>query len=287
MPAIAFATTHKVLDLTSDDHSAVNVLAQHGVVVRPAVWNDARVDWQMFDAVVVRSCWDYHLQPQAFRQWIDDLTRMNVPLWNQPQTLRWNMDKTYLRDLAQRGIVVPPTVWIERGSSVNLITLLQEQRWERAVIKPTISATAHHTFITTPEHATTNNAHAAYVLQQSGLIVQEFVPEVVAGGEWSLMFFAKRYSHAVLKHPNDGDFRVQSDFGGTAEAAQPAPYLIEQAQRIVNSVAEPLLYARVDGVDRDGTFVLMELELIEPFLFLSTAPHAAAHFASAMLEHLI
>jgi len=287
MPTLAFATAHKEANLTSDDYLAVNVLAQRGVVVHPAVWNDPQVDWQIFDAVVVRSCWDYHLQPQAFRQWIDDVTRMDVPLWNQPQTLRWNMDKTYLRDLAQRGIVVPSTVWIEPGSSVNLVTLLQEQRWERAVIKPTISATAHHTFITTPEHATTDNAQAAHVLQQSGLIVQEFVPEVVAGGEWSLMFFAKRYSHAVLKRPRDGDFRVQSDFGGTTEAAQPAPHLREQAQRIVNSVAEPLLYARVDGIDRDGMFVLMELELIEPFLFLSTAPRAAAHLASAMLKHLI
>lgn len=287
MPTIAFATAHKVSDLTSDDRLAASVLAQRGVTVRPAVWNDPEIDWQMFDAVVVRSCWDYHLQPHAFAQWIEDVERVGIPLWNQPQTLRWNIDKTYLRDLAQRGILTPPSVWIERSSSVDLVKLLHEHQWESAVIKPTISATAHRTFITTPQRATTDNAQATDVLQQSGLIVQQFVPEVLTEGEWSLMFFAKRYSHAVLKRPKRGDFRVQSDFGGTTEAAQPAPHLIEQAQRIVNSVAEPLLYARVDGVDRDGTFMLMELELIEPFLFLSTAPRAATHFADAILEQLI
>lgn len=282
MPLLAFATAHTIPDLTADDQLAVQALAQHDIQVLPAVWNDPAVDWHAFDAVVVRSCWDYHLQHRAFATWIDTVEQAGVPCWNLPATLRWNMEKTYLQQLSEHGIVVPFTIWAARGDSIDLPTVLAQHELSRAVVKPTISATAFQTFTTTPASAATDNAAAAAILQQSGLMVQRFVSHVTSAGEWSLMFFNKQYSHAVIKRPKAGDFRVQSDFGGTSEAAQPPAALITQAQHVVDTVAAPLLYARVDGVDVDGTFVLMELELIEPFLFLSKAPHAAARFAAAV-----
>jgi glutathione synthase/RimK-type ligase-like ATP-grasp enzyme len=286
MRTIAFVTASKIPNLTADERLVVDVLKQRGVEVHAAVWNDPNLDWRAFDCAVVRSCWDYHHRPQAFARWLTLMEQQDVPLWNRPHTLRWNMDKTYLRQLGEQGIPIAPTVWIERGSTVDLEAVLAEQRWTHAVVKPTVSATAFHTWVTAPERARADNALTAEVLERSGLMVQQFVREVTTNGEWSLIFFSKQYSHAVLKRPKQHDFRVQGAFGGTAEAAQPALHLIQQAQRIVNTMVDPLLYARVDGVDVDGTFMLMELELIEPFLFLGTAPFSVQRFADVIMDTL-
>jgi glutathione synthase/RimK-type ligase-like ATP-grasp enzyme len=282
MPTIAFVTARSVPNLTSDDRRVADLLAQQGIRAYAVVWNDPAIEWHMFDCVVVRSCWDYHHQPQAFAAWIAAMEQQGIPVWNQPATLRWNMDKTYLRQLAEQGIAIAPTVWVEHSATIDLAAVLAEQAWTRAVVKPTVSATAFQTWVTSPERAQADTVAARSMLQRSGLMVQQFVREVTTEGEWSLIFFGKQYSHAVLKQPKHGDFRVQADFGGTMAAAQPAPYLIEQAQQIVDTVAEPLLYARVDGVDVGGTWMLMELELIEPFLFLSAAPRAAERFAETL-----
>src|SRR5262249_51692359 len=158
-------------------------------------------------------------------------------------------------------------------------SVLEKQGWQKAVVKPRISATSFRTWVTSPEHAGNQQSAFDELLAASGAVVQRFVDEVQTRGEWSLMFFGGKYSHAVLKQPKAGDFRVQEEYGGSAELASPRMSLIEQAGRITDLFDDKLLYARVDGVEIDGRFCLMELELIEPLLFLSCDSLAPQRFA--------
>lgn len=286
MASVAFVTYRALPQLTSDDQAVCAYLQRDGVTTCAVAWDAPDDDWSAYDAIVVRSCWDYHLQPGAFSAWLAAMERRQRPLWNPAPLLRWNLHKNYLRDLHAQGVPVPPTCWLECGSHAELETLLAEHDWERAVVKPAISATAYGTWRTTRAQAHRRQARFAAQLQQTDLLVQQFSDPVVTDGEWSLMFFHKRYSHAVLKRAKSGDFRVQDDFGGTVERASPDPEVIEQAERIISRIAGPLLYARVDGVTQDGQFVLMELELIEPYLFLGSDPRAADRFADAIRSAL-
>lgn len=283
MTTIAFATYDQTPSLTDDDRPAADALAARGADVRAAVWDDPAVDWRDFDAVVVRSCWDYHLRPREFLAWVAGVEAAGVPLWNPPDVVRWNFEKTYLRDLERRGVPVVPTAWVERGANLDLRAILEREGWARAVVKPTVSLSAHETWVTSVERAREDEPAARRTLARGGVMVQPFVEEVVSGGEWSLVFFAGEYSHAVLKRPANGDFRTQSDFGGSKTVAEPPAHVLGAARRAVAAVDAPLLYARVDGVEVGGQLLLMELELIDPELYFSKVPEAAARFAGALL----
>lgn len=286
MTTIAFATYREQPNLTASDQLVLPYLHKHQFQTTSVIWDDPRVQWHNYRAVILRSCWDYHLYPRAFADWLTHLEKHQNTVFNPVPLLRWNMHKTYLRDLAKQHVPIPPTQWLERGSVVELAHLLHENDWQEAVVKPSISATAYQTWRVSRTTATEQQSRLDAMLQQADILVQKFVPEVVSAGEWSLIFFNQQYSHAVLKQARHGDFRVQDDFGGIEIVREPPLSLRIQAQHIVSLLPEPLLFARVDGVDVDGKFVLMELELIEPALFLSLHADAPQRFAHAILEHL-
>src|ERR1043166_1801673 len=139
---IAFATRRSLSGLTDDDRLALDYLNARGFRAESKVWDDASVDWKKFDCVIIRSCWDYHLRPIEFLCWISRLECERVLLWNSPSVIRWNLDKSYLRDLEQKGITIAPTAWIEKSGKVNLSDVLETHNWAKSVVKPTISATA-------------------------------------------------------------------------------------------------------------------------------------------------
>jgi glutathione synthase/RimK-type ligase-like ATP-grasp enzyme len=277
---IALATCDKHPYLTEDDRALIAHLASRGISAEPAIWTDDSLSWDSFDAVIVRSCWDYHLKPEQFLEWIASLT--GVRLCNPPDLLRWNADKIYLRDLEQRGVAVVPTLWPEER--VSLGEEMKRVGWRKAVVKPRISATAHRTQLISAA-----DAHLAQPLLEElqrgpGAMVQMFVEEISTCGEWSMIFFHCEFSHAVIKKPKAGDFRVQNDFGGTSECAEPPAAVLEAAAKAVQAAGEVPLYARVDGVESGGRFLLMELELIEPMLFLKSEAGAAERFAEAIAK---
>jgi glutathione synthase/RimK-type ligase-like ATP-grasp enzyme len=286
MKQVAFATYQGLPNLTQEDRMVCEALLSHGVLVQPAVWDDPEVRWEAFDAVIVRSTWDYHLRCEAFRAWIDRVEASGVPLWNPAPLLRWNLEKSYLRTLEERGVPIIPTIWLSPGESADLPALLDRHGWEQAVVKPSISASAFGTWRTSRETAAADQERLAALLDRGGALIQPFLPEICQAGEWSFIFLGGSFSHAVRKRPRPGDFRVQSDFGGTAAAELPPPFLLEVAERVVAAVEQPWLYARVDGVEVGGKFLLMELEMTEPALFLSTSPHAVARFAQAIKAKL-
>lgn len=286
MKRAAFVTCSTKPGFAEDDLPAARLLESAGVAVSAIAWDSDFRDWRQFDAVVLRSTWNYHLHPDKFLRWLGVLQDQKVNLLNPASVVRWNLHKNYLLELSHKGIDLPPTAWLPKKSRVNLSDLLQQKRWDRAVVKPAISATAHRTILTSAAEASSHQQNLDSLLEEGDVLVQQFIAEVQTQGEWSLLFFNKKFSHAVLKKPKVEDFRVQDNYGGTAEALVPPGIAIRQSEKILGLVREPLLYARVDGIMCEGRFLLMELELIEPVLFLGLERNATGVFAKAILDAL-
>ena len=279
---IAFATFDQMPDLSPDDQLLLPELKRLRVVAEPAVWSDDTIDWSKFSAVVIRSCWDYHHRHEAFLNWLSKLEELGITVWNQPSLIRWNLDKIYLQDLHAKGFKITPTIWPESNRDTDVSSLLRSRHWKRAVVKPRISASGNRTVLIGPEIGATDSALVERVLQTAAGMIQEYLEAVRTEGEWSLIFFDKRFSHAVLKRPKSGEFRVQLEHGAVIDVALPPPAYIDVGQSLVDSIDGPLLFARVDGVAVNGEFTLMELELIKPYLFLSTDRSATRNFVEAI-----
>lgn len=291
MTQIALITETERPELSESDRLLVAPLQQLGITAVPVPWDAADAHWHKYAALILRSCWLYHRQAERFREWIEWLQQQNISLWNPAPVVLWNMDKQYLRDLSERDVAVPPTVWLEKGETAELPLILQQQQWQQAVIKPRISASAYNIWAASLADSPQQQLRFQTMLNEHGVMVQQFVPEI-ANGEWSLVFFAGEYSHAALKTPAANNILVQQRFGGSTQAAVPSTKLVEQARfalqqamKITQTAVSPL-YARVDGVEVNGRFVLMELELIEPGLFLMLHTPAPELFATA-IHHFI
>jgi glutathione synthase/RimK-type ligase-like ATP-grasp enzyme len=291
MTPIALVTYQAQPELSASDALLSAPLRACGLEPHALPWNQPAVDWRQFACVVLRSNWDYQHHPDTFRAWLQRLQCERVNLWNPPEVVAWNMDKVYLRDLQAQGIVIVPTIWLDNGQSANLATLLREQGWERAVVKPRIGASAREIWTTSSAEAEAHQQQFTAGLMEKSWLVQPLIPQI-AEGEWSLIFFRGEFSYAVLKKPAPNHIFVQARLGGHWGPAEPPAHLITaaaQALRVATHITgaetknkAPLLYARVDGVVIDDVFHLMELEINEPGLMLDAAPHSAAHFAEAI-----
>ncbi len=285
-PRLAIATATHYPALGADDAAAVVALERLGVPSTICVWNDPQVDWTQFDAVLIRTIWDYFKHYTAFRHWLDRLDQLGVATINDSALLRWNSDKHYLLELAQHGVEIIPT---QVASTRALPALLATMTAQQVVVKPTISGGAWLTLQGTVGDAVFDEAVAQLPVGHD-FLVQPFVAEIVSDGEWSLLYFGGDFSHAVIKRPASGDYRVQGEFGGRAEPLQPSTTILAAAELALAAVTgighRDHAYVRVDGVLRGGRFLIMELEMIEPFLHLDAHPQAAERFATQVAGRL-
>jgi len=281
--SIAFATCLTFPELAKDDIPLAAALSAAGHHVSAAAWDDITIDWSRYDAVIIRSTWNYHMHPEAFLAWLRRLESYQLQVANPVDILEWNMDKQYLAGLRQLDIPIPSTLFLEDDNPPNLDSIFQSTGWQRAVIKPCISATAYNTWITRPGTTTKDTEKLSHLLKTGRYMIQAFMEEVETDGEYSLIFFGQQYSHAVKKTAKKGDFRVQEQYGGHSRPTRPGPSIIRQATAILDKAvpftsSPRLLYARVDGVIHKGVFTLMELELVEPSLFINNNPLAIQQF---------
>ena len=279
---VAFVTYRDLPDLNADDRLAASAVEELGLPVDALCWDDPGVDWLAYAAVVLRTTWDYHHRFAEFHAWIDRLEALGARLWNPPAVLRWNTDKRYLARAWDPQLSPPPTAILDRGSALDLRTVLDAHGWDEAVIKPAISADGYSTERTSRLRAASDQAALDAMLARGDVVVQQLVPEIRTGGETSLMFFGGVFSHAVSKRPKAGEFRVQERLGGMIARTDPPPPLIERARELLDAVAPGCLYARVDAVAAADRFVLMEVELVEPSLYLGHDPSSPAAFARAI-----
>ena len=251
---LALATCDWLPELDPDDAPLRSALGDRA---EPAIWSDPEVDWAAYDAVLIRSVWDYFTRHEEFLAWLD---RVPVPMWNSADTLRWNSEKTYLRELEAVGILTIPTAW--EG----------EVPWDDAIVKPTVAGGS----------LGLRRAERGEPIEP-GFIAQPFLPDIVSAGELSIVFFDGEFSHAIRKTPAEGDIRVQPEHGGHVAAAQPTAAEMDIAERVLAAAGRDLLYARVDLV---GDGLLIELEAIEPRFFFEYAPGAEKRLVAALLSRV-
>lgn len=283
---VALATYASAPHLAPDDQLLLPALASLGISGEAVIWSDDSALWTEFDAVVIRSCWNYHLHFADFLAWLEHLETVGVMILNSPSLIRWNADKRYLLDLARRGVATIPTMIVPRGRASDVESFAIAEGWTRFVLKPTVSASGYETYaLSTPIDDAAYDA-IARVAAIGDALLQPFVDEVWRHGEYSFTFIDGEFSHATLKRAASGEFRVQTEHGGSVEPVNAPRLLIEQATHVLQALPETPLYARVDGIARGSAFLLMELELIEPNLFLGASSGAAERLAAAIARRL-
>ena len=245
------------------------------------IWNDPSVDWTSFDCLIFRTVWDYFEYPKEFAEWLERIEHLNIRTLNPLSIIKRNQHKFYLKDLQNQGVDIIPTVFIPKNTGLDL-SFLKEKNWEKAVIKPAISAGSYMMTLFSQSEITAIEKEYTPIALERDLLIQPFMPEIQEMGEISILFFQGKYSHAVLKKPKGEDFRVQSQFGGQYQAYFPNDSVKKTAENIIKTFGGDLLYARVDGILKERQFLLMELELIEPDLYFDYAPDAKKHYLKAL-----
>jgi hypothetical protein len=279
---IAFMTLHDPAGFVIDDDHVVLPLARRGFKVESIPWDRPGVDWRQYALVVIRSTWDYQHHAEKFLVVLEGIERAGVRLENGSDIVRWNMRKTYLLDLASRGIETVPTFWREGLEPGELAPLFAELRSAAGVIKPVMSGNAEGAWRLDAQLVRDRAAEIEAYYAGRPLMMQPFEADITAEGEYSLMFAGGKYSHSILKVPKAGDFRVQEEHGSEIRPVTPEPALLEAGNAAIAAVGRKLLYARADFVRSGEVFRLMELELVEPSLYLRTEPGAPERFAEAV-----
>ena len=287
--AIASYVSVGAYDANTVDEDALlsNLLTEMGIAHRIVAWSDPEVDWSEFTQVLIKSTWDYFDYYPEFLVWLDRLEAQGIPVLNEVATLRWNSSKNYLFEIESNGFPCVAGKLLPKGSLTTLDQLFEGVTAEQLVVKPLVSGGAKNTLKISRTDEPAVLEKVLQWVQEEDFLVQPYIKEIVAVGEYSLIFFNAAFSHAVLKTPAPADFRVQHYYGGTIQEITPDASLMAAAQALVDRYAKNTLYARVDGVLIDGVFHLMELELIEPYLFLGLSDKAIPNYKAALKQRLL
>jgi glutathione synthase/RimK-type ligase-like ATP-grasp enzyme len=281
---LEFVTYSGEPEIAVDDLPLAYELERRGVVVSFCPWDLAEMRSGSARNVLIRSAWNYDNAPKAFLQWLIDEEERGARVVNSSKIVRWNIHKNYLFEARDRGATLPRTRRFVPGTADPRTLAAEFSSHDRVVLKPCISLSAHHTYLIRTEEI--SSALRDLPNPQREYLLQEYMPEIEAG-ELSFVFFAAQFSHCVRKTPKQGDFRVQGDFGATREIHVPTPEQIQGASRLLSLAPEVPAYARVDVVMRGSTMVLMEIELIDPMLFLGWESQAASRLADVLLRHFL
>lgn len=267
-------------------------LSELGWCVDTVSWRKKDVDWSQYKMVVIRTPWDYQDAPEAFLSVLQEIEQSSAVLENSLEIVRWNIDKIYLQQLAEHGVMLIPTIWCERinkrtFSSEQISGLFDQLNSSQIVYKPRISANADNTFWLTQHTKDWPIDDLNQAFAQRDFMVQPFVPAVIEEGEYSLFYFNGKYSHAILKTPKDKDFRVQEEHGGRLQSIEPNEQLLKAATKCMQAISkvhQMPLYARLDLVMFEGEYALMEAELIEPSLYFNMDEASPKLFAEEMVK---
>ena len=283
----AYLTMRDPGDFVTDYDLSFNAMADLGWQVDTVDWRDTSITWDDYDAVYICTPWDYPQHTARFIEVLETIDRSSARLVNDLSLVRWSLAKTYLRDLEARGAAIVPSLWFDDIDATDFAGWFTALGTETLVIKPTVGANALDTYVVTNPISAEIQSHLLDAFAGRPFFVQPFVANIQSEGEFSLFFFGGEFSHAILKLPKAGDFRVQEEHGADILPVAPPRALIDAAEQVLALVEPPPVYVRADFVRGDNDqFWLMELELIEPSLYLRTDADAAARFAVAFDAHL-
>jgi glutathione synthase/RimK-type ligase-like ATP-grasp enzyme len=269
-------------DFVTDYHLSIDAMTETGWDVACVSWRNPARDWNQYDAVYICTPWDYPDDPALFLTTLEAIEASSAQLINPISLVHWSLAKTYLRDLAERGGAVVPSLWIDQFEAGQVAGWFEQFDTERVVIKPEVGTNSAHQFVLRNPVSGDQLTVLEQVYRNRPFFVQPFISNVQSEGEYSLFFFSGEYSHAILKTPEQDDFRSQEEHGADIKSVTASSRQIEAAEQLLALVEPQPTYVRVDLVrGDDGNFLLMELELIEPSLYLRTDPESAGRFARA------
>ncbi|MFN0275063.1 MAG: RimK family alpha-L-glutamate ligase [Chitinophagales bacterium] len=247
-------------------------------------WDDRNFNWEEAKYIVLRTPWDYFHRFDEFFSWLETTSQVSEFI-NPLETIKWNIDKHYILDLASKNIPIVPTIIIEPGTATTLAQEFEKAGYKEIIIKPAISGTARHTYRITETSIEIHEKIFRELVLKESMLIQPFLESILTKGEITLVVLGGRFSHAVLKKAKQGDFRVQDDFGGTVHYYDASKTEIELAEQIMQSVSPLPLYGRVDLVwDENDDLVVSELELIEPELWMRFKPSSAKVLAEKIYQ---
>ncbi len=282
-PHIVLATAADDPGITESDRLYADALERHGCRVTGAPWDGPRDGFASADAVILRSTWGYYRALDAFRAWTEQVAA-TTRLFNPIELVRWNLRKDYVGKLEASGVRVPKS-FVVACDAAAVEKVFADIGWERAVVKPASGASGYSVELLQRATLGAQVAGLSDEARAAGVVVQEFLPEI-ADGELSLVYFDGAFSHAIRKRPPPGEFRSNSRYGPTRTAETPPPEIKQQGAACLATLPARPLYARVDGVVRDGVLIVIEVEVLEPALFMEFDPPSAERFAEATLRHL-
>lgn len=269
MPLL-FLTSSEMPNLLPYDQEVIVKLKAHQVTVDIMDWEKVKEanpeKLRQYKAVVIRTIWNYYKKSLTFIEFLDFCEANQIPLLNPVDIVRWNMDKRYLQELQADGIELIPTEFVFNNDK-SIFQKARERGWQKMVLKPMISGGSYHTFVITDQEENRFNELIKEFYQNRPYLLQEFVPEIEKG-EISTLSFYNEFSYSITKVPKAGDYRVQFNYGGEYHVSPVDPQIQAIAQKLQTRFAHRTLYQRVDGVWKNGQFLLMEVELIEPDLYL-------------------
>lgn len=284
MKKVAYLIMHDTGDFVTDFHLSFEPMAKLGWQVETVAWRGV-ADWDEFDAVYICAPWDYPDHLPQFLKVLEDIESSRALLVNELSLVRWTLEKTYLRDIERRGGDIVPSTWYEGFEAADTSEFFADHKTDKVVIKPMVGANAMDTYVLLDPVSDEFQQTLRETFAGRAFFVQPFIDNIQAEGEYSLFFFSGDYSHAILKAPTPGDFRVQEEYGAEIKSVRPPPALLHTAEELFATIAPLPTYGRGDWVrGDDGRYLLMELELIEPSLYLRTDRGAAMRFAHAFDE---
>ena len=268
------------------DHLLDQPLKALGWLTHMVSWRDTLVNWDDYQVVIIRTPWDYQQDAALFLQVLARIEASDAVLENSADIVRWNIDKSYLKQLEDKGVAIVPTLWPDNFDYQQVLTAFSHFSCEKIVLKPCISANADDTFLLTRSELADKQVLLANTFANKAFMMQPFISNICNEGEYSCFYFDGNYSHTILKTPKDQDFRVQEEHGGRLSSILAEDELIKQAEITLTAIDEMPLYARVDFVRHQQQFLLMEAELIEPSLYFNMDEKSAERFAHAFVGRM-
>lgn len=281
---VAFLSTDNLEAFFVYDELLIPHFQNKGWAVDTVSWHKSDVRWDDYDAVIVRSTWDYQSHPDAFDACLARIGKANTVLENPLSLMQWNLRKTYLKSLSEQGIATIPTTWLHTWDAGKVYAQFDYFQTDQLIVKPVLSANADDTFRLNATQLMQQQAHLEALFENRELMVQPFIENILDEGEYSLFYFDGELSHTILKRPAQGDFRVQEEHGGSLALAEPDAAARQLSDATLAAMPDDALYARIDLVRHEGTYRVIELELIEPSLYFQLDEGSAARFVDAFLD---
>jgi glutathione synthase/RimK-type ligase-like ATP-grasp enzyme len=270
-----------------EDKLLSEILTELGISHEIQAWSNPEVDWSVFSHLLIKSTWDYFDFYPEFLDWLVRMKILGVQVLNDLEIIRWNSNKEYLLEIESLGYPTIAGFILEKGSKPDLKKIQEKVNSEIMVVKPLVSGGAKNTLKISVSEWPKLEEKVISLLKDEPYLIQPYIKEIAEVGEYSLIFFNQKFSHAVLKTPAPSDFRVQHYYGGKIKEINPTGVLLDSAQKLMERFGNGTLYGRVDGVLIDDVFYLMELELIEPYLFLGLSDKAIPNYKEALKSRLM